>query len=174
MAAPRLPPLPWEGFAMTDTTASPLTDEEREELEALRAEKARREEEERARREREELEALRAEQERIDAEILAERAEQRHEAARRPAGASSAEGQAAAGRSEKAPSSAASARVPSSATPPSAPSQGGSASKSFGERMVTSDAVDEDGIPTMPMAQKIILVIACIALVAFAIYTVTR
>ena len=168
---------------MTDTTANPLTDEEREELEALRAEKARREEEERARREREELEALRAEQERIDAEILAERAlaeqaEQPHEAARRPAGASSAEGQAAAGRSEKAPSSAASARVPSSATSPSAPSQGdpqgGSASKSFGERMVTSDAVDEDGIPTMPMAQKIILVIACIALVAFAIYTVTR
>lgn len=159
---------------MTDTTANPLTDEEREELEALRSEKARREEEERARREREELEALRAEQERIDAEILAERAEQRHEAARRPAGASPAEGQAAAGRSEKAPSSAASARVPSSATPPSAPSQGGSASKSFGERMVTSDAVDEDGIPTMPMAQKIILVIACIALVAFAIYTVTR
>ena len=141
---------------MTDTTANPLTDEEREELEALRAE-----------------------QERIDAEILAERAlaeqaEQPHEAARRPAGSSSAEGQASAGRSEKAPSSAASARVPSSATPSSAPSQGGSASKSFGERMVTSDAVDEDGIPTMPMAQKIILVIACIALVAFAIYTVTR
>ncbi|EEA90345.1 hypothetical protein [Collinsella stercoris] len=168
---------------MTDTTANPLTDEEREELEALRAEKARREEEERTRREREELEALRAEQERIDAEILAERAlaecaEQRHEAARQPAGASSAEGQAAAGRSEKVPSSAASARVVSFATPPSAPSQGdpqgGSASKSFGERMVTSDAVDGDGIPTMPMAQKIILVIACIALVAFAIYTVTR
>lgn len=164
---------------MTDTTANPLTDEEREELEALRAEQARREEEERARREREELEALRAEQERIDAEILAERAlaeqaEQPHEAARRPAGSSSAEGQASAGRSEKAPSSAASACVPSSATPSSAPSQGGSASKSFGERMVTSDAVDEDGIPTMPMAQKIILVIACIALVAFAIYTVTR
>lgn len=156
---------------MTDTTANPLTDEEREELEALRAEKARRE--------REELEALRAEQERIDAEILAERAlaeqaEQPHEAARRPAGSSSAEGQASAGRSEKAPSSAASACVPSSATPSSAPSQGGSASKSFGERMVTSDAVDEDGIPIMPMAQKIILVIACIALVAFAIYTVTR
>ena len=38
---------------MADQTATPLTDEEREELEALRAEKARRAEEERARVERE-------------------------------------------------------------------------------------------------------------------------
>ena len=46
---------------MTDTEASPLSDDERAELEALRAEKTRREEEERTRQERAELEALRAE-----------------------------------------------------------------------------------------------------------------
>ena len=45
---------------MADDVA-PLTDEERAELEALRAEKAAREERERAARERAELEALRAE-----------------------------------------------------------------------------------------------------------------
>ena len=46
---------------MVENDARPLTDDERAELEALRAEKARREEAERARRERAELEALRAE-----------------------------------------------------------------------------------------------------------------
>ena len=51
---------------MTDTEASPLSDDERAELEALRAEKTRREEEERTRQERAELEALRAEQQRAD------------------------------------------------------------------------------------------------------------
>lgn len=51
---------------MTDQN-TPLSDEERAELEALRAEKARREEEERARKERAELEALRAERAAADA-----------------------------------------------------------------------------------------------------------
>ena len=46
---------------MADQDTAPLTDEERAELEALRAEKAAREEAKRARRERAELEALRAE-----------------------------------------------------------------------------------------------------------------
>ncbi|MDM8299629.1 hypothetical protein [Collinsella tanakaei] len=46
---------------MADQQTAPLTDEERAELEALRAEKAAREQAERARRERAELEALRAE-----------------------------------------------------------------------------------------------------------------
>ena len=59
---------------MADSHMTTLTDDEREELEALRAEKARREEEERARAEREELDALRAEQAKVDALILAERA----------------------------------------------------------------------------------------------------
>ena len=50
-----------KGCDMADE-ARPLTDEERAELEALRAEKAAREERERAAQERAELEALRAEQ----------------------------------------------------------------------------------------------------------------
>lgn len=134
---------------MGDSHATPLTDDEREELEALRAEKARRAEEERARIEREELEALRAEQARVDAEILAERAAQQRQA--------SSSGHVTAAAPEPAPVAAAASRE-----------------KTFGERMVTSSAIDDDGIPTMPAAQKIIIAIALIAVVAFAIYTATR
>ena len=131
---------------MADQTATPLTDEEREELEALRAEKARRAEEERARVEREELEALRAEQERGDAEILAERA----------------------ARKAPAVKDASSRPAPQPAPTPN-PKE-----KTFGERMVTSSTVDDDGIPTMPVAQKIIIAVALVAVVAFIIYTATR
>lgn len=131
---------------MADQTAMPLSDEEREELEALRAEKARRAEEERARVEREELEALRAEQERVDAEILAERA----------------------ARKAPAVKDASSRPAPQPAPTPS-PKE-----KTFGERMVTSSTVDDDGIPTMPVAQKIIIAVALVAVVAFIIYTATR
>lgn len=131
---------------MADQTATPLTDEEREELEALRAEKERRAEEERARVEREELEALRAEQERVDAEILAERA----------------------ARKAPAVKDASSRPAPQPAPTPN-PKE-----KTFGERMVTSSTVDDDGIPTMPVAQKIIIAVALVAVVAFIIYTATR
>lgn len=131
---------------MSDQTATPLTDEEREELEALRAEKVRRAEEERARAERAELEALRAEQGRVDAEILAERAAKQ--------------------------ASAAKGAMPRPAVQ-SAPAPGPK-EKTFGERMVTSNAVDGDGIPTMPVAQKIIIAAALVAVVAFIIYTVAR
>ncbi|VWL90927.1 Uncharacterised protein [Collinsella intestinalis] len=136
---------------MADQTAMPLTDEEREELEALRAEKARRAEEERARVEREELEALRAEQERVDAEILAERAAEERAARKAPAAKDTS--------SRPAPQPA----------PTSSPKE-----KTFGERMVTSNTVDDDGIPTMPVAQKIIIAVALVAVVAFIIYTATR
>lgn len=136
---------------MADQTATPLTDEEREELEALRAEKARRAEEERARVEREELEALRAEQERVDAEILAERAAEERAARKAPAVKDTS--------SRPAPQPA----------PTSSPKE-----KTFGERMVTSNTVDDDGIPTMPVAQKIIIAVALVAVVAFIIYTATR
>lgn len=136
---------------MADQTATPLTDEEREELEALRAEKARRAEEERARVEREELEALHAEQERVDAEILAERADEERAARKAPAA-----------------KDASSRPAPQPAPTPS-PKE-----KTFGERMVTSSAVDDDGIPTMPVAQKIIIAVALVAVVAFIIYTATR
>lgn len=136
---------------MADQTAMPLTDEEREELEALRAEKARRAEEERARVEREELEALRAEQERVDAEILAERAAEERAARKAPVAKDTS--------SRPAPQPA----------PTSSPKE-----KTFGERMVTSNTVDDDGIPTMPVAQKIIIAVALVAVVAFIIYTATR
>lgn len=136
---------------MADQTATPLTDEEREELEALRAEKARRAEEERARVEREELEALRAEQERVDAEILAERAAEERAARKAPAAKD------------------ASSRPAPQPAPTSSPKE-----KTFGERMVTSNTVDDDGIPTMPVAQKIIIAVALVAVVAFIIYTATR
>lgn len=134
---------------MADQTAMPLTDEEREELEALRAEKARRAEEERARVERVELEALRAEQERVDAEILAERAAEERAARKAPT-----------------PKDALSRPEPQ---PTPSPKE-----KTFGERMVTSSTVDDDDIPTMPVAQKIIIAVALVAVVAFIIYTATR
>ena len=136
---------------MADQTATPLTDEEREELEALRAEKARRAEQERARVEREELEALRAEQERVDAEILAERAAEERAARKAPAAKD------------------VSSRPAPQPAPTSSPKE-----KTFGERMVTSSTVDGDGIPTMPVAQKIIIAVALVAVVAFIIYTATR
>ena len=50
-----------KGGTMAELESQPLSDEERAELEELRAEKARREAQEEARREREELAALRAE-----------------------------------------------------------------------------------------------------------------
>lgn len=113
---------------MADQTAMPLSDEEREELEALRAEKARRAEEERARVEREER--------------AARKAPAAKDASSRPA--------------------------PQPAPTPS-PKE-----KTFGERMVTSSTVDDDGIPTMPVAQKIIIAVALVAVVVFIIYTATR
>ena len=113
---------------MADQTAMPLTDEEREELEALRAE-----------------------QERVDAKILAERAAEERAARKAPAA-----------------KDASSRPAPQPAPTPS-PKE-----KTFGERMVTSSTVDDDGIPTMPVAQKIIIAVALVAVVAFIIYTATR
>ena len=68
---------------MTDQNA-PLSAEERAELEALRAEKARREEEELARRERAELEALRAERAAADRPAPAPRPARARPAPRSP------------------------------------------------------------------------------------------
>ena len=114
---------------MADSRTAPLTDGERAELEELRAEKARREEEERARRERAELEALRAER-----------------AAARPA-----------------------------TTPrPEAAARPAPTEKTFGQRMVTMGTTDDDGIPTMPQAQKIIIGLCLALVVAFAIWGATR
>ena len=113
---------------MSDFDSTPLSDDERAELEALRAEKARREEAERARRERAELEALRAE-----------------------------------AKSSQRPSSkldAVAAQDP--------------ADKTFGQRMVTSSETDDDGLPAMPPAQKIIIAVCIIAALGFVVYSVLR
>ncbi len=134
---------------MVDSNAAPLTDEERAELEELRAEKARREEEARARRERAELERLRAEKEQAEA----------------PGG-------------QKAPKPAATVKASTKAVSKQKPEAARSAKaagaddapKSFGVRMVTSVPTAEDEIPGMPPAQKLIIILAVIAVVIFAGY----
>ena len=113
---------------MADQEATPLTDEERAELEALRAEKAAREEAERARKERAELEALRAES----------------QAAQEP---------------KKAP--AARRRVDD--RPPVVDPD----NLTFGQRMVmTPETDDPDDIPGMPPAQKIIIAVLLVVVIA--------
>lgn len=127
---------------MTDTKTSPLSDDERAELEALRAEKARREEEERARQERAELEALRAEQQRADAAKTRE--------AERPA--------------QAAPAGAASRPAPVQEKPIVDPDH-----LTFGQKMVLGDTSDDDDdIPGMPPAQKIIVGLALLFVVVGA------
>lgn len=117
---------------MTDQN-TPLSDEERAELEALRAEKARREEEERARMERAELEALRAER----------------AAAQSPSGSRES---AAAPKRHRAPRQQDPVVDPDNLT--------------FGQKMVmTRDEEDEDGVPPMPPAQKLIIAVGVVLLV---------
>ena len=142
---------------MAELESQPLSDEERAELEELRAEKARREEQEKARREREELAALRAE--RAKAEEAAAKA------------ASEPEPEPAAAK----PAPAAPKPQPKKAARPkpvdSKPSRD---EMTFAQRMVTSkEPVDEDDIPGMPPAQKLIIALALIAFVVFMGYTIT-
>ena len=121
---------------MTDQN-TPLSDEERAELEALRAEKARREEEERARKERAELEALRAEQAAADAPVP----------------------QTPASKPRRAPETQEPVVDPENLT--------------FGQKMVmTKDEVDEDGVPPMPPAQKLIIAIGVVLLVVAGFWIV--
>ncbi len=138
---------------MADSNAAPLTDEERAELEELRAEKARREEEARARRERAELERLRAEKEQAEAPG--------GQKAPKPAATVRASAKAASKQKPKQKSKA--ARSAKTAGADDAP-------KSFGVRMVTSAPTSEDEIPGMPPAQKLIIILAVIAVVIFAGY----
>lgn len=128
---------------MTDTEASPLSDDERAELEALRAEKTRREEEERARQERAELEALRAEQERADVAKTRE--------ARRPA--------------QVAPVKAAPRPVSTQEKPVVDPGH-----LTFGQKMVLGDANDDEDVPGMPPAQKLIVGLALLFVVIGAVW----
>lgn len=126
---------------MADGDARPLTDEERAELEALRAEKAHREEQERARRERAEFEALRAERREV----------------------------------EEAPVAGPAASPASPAPKPAHGAPSGSTGKktherTFGERMVLSEGEDDDGMPSMPPAQKITIGICLVVALCVVAY----
>lgn len=46
--------------------------------------------------------------------------------------------------------------------------------KTFGQRMVTSGGTDEDGLPTMPPAQKLIIAICVLAAIGFVAYSLLR
>lgn len=139
---------------MAELESQPLSDEERAELEELRAEKARREAREEARREREELAALRAE--RAKAEEVALNAAP----APKPAAAK--------------PAPAAHKPQPKKATRPKPVEPKPSRDEmSFAQRMVTSkEPTGENEIPGMAPAQKIIIVLALIAFVIFMGYTI--
>ncbi len=144
---------------MAPSNAAPLTDEERAELEELRAEKARREEEARARRERAELESLRAEKEKAEASRGQAKASPKPAASNgKPA---KRKVQTAAG-SESSRAAAARASKPVASEPKR---------EGFGVRMVTSaPPKSEDEIPGMPPAQRLIIILAAIAVVIFAGY----
>lgn len=133
---------------MAELESQPLSDEERAELEELRAEKARREEQEKARREREELAALRAER-------------------------AKAEGDATKAASEPAPA-APKPQPKKAARPKPVDSKPSRDEMTFAQRMVTSkEPVDEDDIPGMPPAQKLIIALALIGFIVFMGYTIT-
>ena len=126
---------------MADQDARPLTDEERAELEALRAEKARRE--------RAELEALRADQ------------------AAAPATPAPAP---AASTASAAPSTTAAAPHPRPVAPQDPVVPDDPAERTFGQRMVLSSDEDEDGLPSMPPAQKIVIGVCLVLAVVVVVY----
>lgn len=128
---------------MADHDTDPLSAEERAELEALRAEKAAREEAEKARRDRAELEALRAEK----------------AAAARPATSPA-----------KAPVAAKPTVSASKKAPVAQPADTVHSDMSFAQRMVSSTEADDDDIPGMAPAQKLIIGICLLAVMGFALY----
>ncbi len=139
---------------MAELESQPLSDEERAELEELRAEKARREAQEKARREREELAALRAE--RAKAEAAAAKAASEPRPAPTPAPA------------------APKPQPKKAAHPKPAEPKPSRDEMTFAQRMVTSkEPTGENEIPGMAPAQKIIIVLALIAFAVFMIYTIT-
>lgn len=140
---------------MAELESQPLSAEERAELEELRAEKARREEQEKARREREELAALRAERTKAE-EAVAKAASEPEPAAAKPAPATP----------KPQPKKA--------ARPKPVDSKPSRDEMTFAQRMVTSkEPVDEDDIPGMPPAQKLIIALALIGFIVFMGYTIT-
>lgn len=146
---------------MAELESQPLSDEERAELEELRAEKARREAQEEARREREELAALRAE--RTKAEEAAANAVSASVPAPAPKPAAAKPAPAA-----PKPQPKKAARLKSVEPKPSRDEM------TFAQRMVTSkEPMGENEIPGMAPAQKIIIVLALIAFIVFMVYTIT-
>ena len=143
---------------MAELESQPLSDEERAELEELRAEKARREAREEARREREELAALRAE--RAKAEEVASNAASAPAPAPKPAAAK--------------PAPVAPKPQPKKVAHPKPAEPTPSRDEmTFAQRMVTSkEPTGENEIPGMAPAQKIIIVLALIAFVIFMGYTI--
>ena len=139
---------------MAELEFQPLSDEERAELEELRAEKARREAQEKARREREELAALRAER------AKAEEAAANAAPAPKPAAAK--------------PAPTAPKPQPKKAAHPKPVEPKPSRDEmTFAQRMVTSTEPTAEGeIPGMAPAQKIIIALALIAFVVFMGYTI--
>lgn len=132
---------------MAELESQPLSDEERAELEELRAEKARREAQEEARREREELAALRAEHTKAE-EAAAKAASEPAPAAPKP-------------QSKKA------------TRPKPVDSKPSRDEMTFAQRMVTSKEPTAEGeIPGMAPAQKIIIALALVAFVVFMGYTI--
>lgn len=145
---------------MAELESQPLSDEERAELEELRAEKARREAQEEARRERDELAALRAE--RAKAEEAAANAAPAPKPAPAPEPATAKPAPAA-----PKPQPRKAAR-PKPAEP--APIRD---EMTFAQRMVTSKEPTAEGeIPGMAPAQKIIIALALVAFVVFMGYTI--
>lgn len=139
---------------MAELESQPLSDEERAELEELRAEKARREAREEARREREELAVLRAEREKAE-EAAAKGASEPKPAAAKPA------------PTAPKPQPKKAARSKSVDPKPSRDEM------SFAQRMVTSkEPTGENEIPGMAPAQKIIILLALVAFVIFMGYTI--
>lgn len=145
---------------MAELESQPLSDEERAELEELRAEKARREAQEEARREREELAALRAERAKAEEAAANAAFERRPVPAPKPAAAK--------------PSPAASKPQPKKVAHPKPVEPKPSRDEmTFAQRMVTSkEPTGENEIPGMAPAQKIIIVLALIAFVIFMGYTI--
>ena len=145
---------------MAELESQPLSDEERAELEELRAEKARREAQEEARREREELAALRAERAKVD--------EAAAKAAPAPAPVPAPKPDAAK------PAPAAPKPQPKKAARPKPAEPKSSRNEmTFAQRMVTyKEPTAENEIPGMAPAQKIIIVLALIAFVVFMGYTI--
>lgn len=147
---------------MAELESQPLSDEERAELEELRAEKARREAQEEARREREELAALRAER------AKAEEAAANAATAPKPAPAPAPKPAAA-----KPAPAAAKPQPKKAARPKPAEPTPSRDEMTFAQRMVTSkEPTGENEIPGMAPAQKIIIVLALVAFVVFMGYTI--